>query len=345
VPATDVSAWVTDQVQLSLTRWVVESAVWDLGQLSGLLGQGTTPDLESRWFRQTYGLMVGLAAALAPLFLVLGALQALARQDPGVVARALVNLALAFLAAALAVPIAALLLRITDNLSAYLVAAELDHLNRFLDGVSAGLGQDLGGGPAQNPGVPPLFMVFCAGDLICLGCMLIWLELLVREAATYVAVLFFPLLLAAAVWPRAMQLVRQLTEMLVAVILSKLAIVVVVVGGGAALVDAFEHRSLGGLLVGGAVLLLAAYAPYKLLRMLPVVEVAATHVFDGGSRRGLGALQAGASHAYGLRGLARPAQAAAAGGAAPAAAGLAATLMMAAGWRSARGRGTTGDEV
>ncbi|MBO0685529.1 MAG: hypothetical protein J2P45_20425, partial [Candidatus Dormibacteraeota bacterium] len=137
-------------------------------------------------------------------------------------------------------------------------------------------------------------------NVICFGCILIWLELLVREAATYVALLFFPLLLAAAIWPKAMQLVRQLTELLLAVILSKFAIVVIIAAGGAAMLDVVERRGLGGLLVGGAILLLAAYAPYRLLRMLPAMEVAAGHVFTGESRRSLGGLQMGAWHAYSL---------------------------------------------
>ncbi|MBO0687665.1 MAG: hypothetical protein J2P45_31340, partial [Candidatus Dormibacteraeota bacterium] len=227
----DVQSWLSDQAQLSLTRWVTDSAVWNIGQLTGLLGDSMTPNLDSHWFRLTYGLMVGMAAALAPLFLLLGALQALLRQDPGTIGRAVVNLAVAFVAAGLAIPLAALLLQLTDNLSGYLVGAELDSLKRFFDSVGQGLTQDLEGAGSQNPGVP-LFMIFCAGNLICFGCILIWIELLVREAATYVALLFFPLLLAAAIWPKAMQLVRQFTELLVAVILSKFAIVVVIAAGG-----------------------------------------------------------------------------------------------------------------
>ena len=73
----DVSGWVADQAQLSLTRWVVTSAVWNLGQVVGLLGSGTTPNLGGHWFGQLYRLMVAMSATLAPLFLLLAALQAL----------------------------------------------------------------------------------------------------------------------------------------------------------------------------------------------------------------------------------------------------------------------------
>jgi hypothetical protein len=296
----DVTGWVADQAQLSLTRWVVTSAVWNLGQLVGLLGHGMTPNLDGHWFHQMYGLMIGMAATLARLFLLLASLQALVRQDPVVLGRAMVNLAVAFIAAALAVRLVALLLQVTDNLSDYLVRAELDSLNRFLDQVSRSLGQDLSGSGSPGATTIPLFVIFCSSTVVSFGCLLIWLELLVRDVATYVAVLFFPLLLAVAVWPKAMQLVRQLIEVLVAVILSKFAIVVVITAGSTALVDVFQWNDPSLLLVGGAILLLAAYAPYKLLRVLPALEVAAVHVFDGGGRHSLAGLHVGAWHAYSI---------------------------------------------
>jgi len=330
-----VTGWVVDQAQLSLTRWVVTTAVWNLGQLVGLLGSDMTPNLDRRWFLQMYGLMTEIAAALAPLFLVLAALQALLRQDVAVLGRAVVNRALAFVAAAVAVPLVALLLQLTDSLSDYLVKAELGRVTFFLDQVSLSLGRDLGGDGGTAATSAPLFMVFCSGTLVCLGCLLIWLELLVREVATYVAVLFFPLLLAAAVWPKAMQLVGQLAEVLVAVILSKFAMVVVITAGAAALVDVFQRRDPGALLVGGATLLLAAYAPYKLLRVLPALEVAAVHVFDGGGRHGLTGLHISAWHAYTVgrelsRGGSVAAAPATAAAGAPASAPLVAALAVAA---------------
>jgi hypothetical protein len=157
-------------------------------------------------------------------------------------------------------------------------------------------------------------MVFLAGNAVSFGCLLIWLELLVREVATYVAVLFFPLLMAAAVWPKTAQLVKQLAEVLVAVILSKFAMVVVIAAGASGVLDVFQRHDGSALLVGGAILLLAAYAPSKLLRMLPALEVAAVHVFDGGSRHGLASMHVGAWHAYTVgRELTRAAPAAAVG--------------------------------
>jgi hypothetical protein len=190
-------------------------------------------------------------------------------------------------------------------------------------------------------------VLFCSANAICLGCLLIWLEMLVREVATYVALLFFPLLLVVAVWPRAMQLVRQLTEVLLAVILSKFAMVVVIAAGAAALVDVFQRRDASALLVGGAILLLAAYAPYKLLRVLPALEVAAVHVFDGGGRHSLASAHISAWHAYSIaRELGRGTPAAAAAVSAPGSAPSAgATLVAALAMAAASHAGQVGDSA
>ena len=64
---------------------------------------------------------------------------------------------------------------------------------------------------------------------------MLWIELLIREAAVYVIVLMLPLFFAAMVWPARRVWAVRAVEMLVALILSKFAIVAVLSLGGAAL--------------------------------------------------------------------------------------------------------------
>ena len=56
---------------------------------------------------------------------------------------------------------------------------------------------------------------------------MLWLELLIRSAAVYVAVLFLPLAIATLVWPAVSHWCRRLVETLAALILSKFVIVAV----------------------------------------------------------------------------------------------------------------------
>ena len=56
--------------------------------------------------------------------------------------------------------------------------------------------------------------------------MMVWVELLIRAAAVYVAVLFLPLALASLAWPAIAHWCRRLVDTLVALVLGKFVIVV-----------------------------------------------------------------------------------------------------------------------
>ena len=104
--------------------------------------------------------------------------------------------------------------------------------------------------------------------------LVLWLELLMREAAVYVIVLMLPLFFAALVWPARRVWAVRAVELLVAVILSKFAIVAVLSLGGAAL----GHTLIAGPaaeLQGATLILLAAFSPWALIRLLPLHELAA----------------------------------------------------------------------
>ena len=111
--------------------------------------------------------------------------------------------------------------------------------------------------------------------------MTLWLELLIREAAVYVIVLMLPLFFAAMVWPARRIWAIRAVELLIALILSKFAIVAVLSLGGAAL----GHTLLPGfqaLFAGTTLVLLAAFSPWAMLRLLPLHELAGAAV--GGLR-------------------------------------------------------------
>ena len=94
-----------------------------------------------------------------------------------------------------------------------------------------------------------------------------------REAAVYVVVLMLPLAFAALVWPARRTWAIRAVELLVALILSKFAIVAVLSLGGLALGHSV-HTSLGGMLTGIVLLMLGAFTPWAMLRLLPLAEVA-----------------------------------------------------------------------
>jgi len=113
---------------------------------------------------------------------------------------------------------------------------------------------------------------------------LIWLELLLRASAIYVAVFFLPVALAGLVWPATARWSRRLVELLAALILSKF-VIVAVLSLGVAMVANGDGIDVA--VSGGALLLLAAFAPFVVLRLAPVVETAAIAHLEGIERRPL----------------------------------------------------------
>jgi hypothetical protein len=156
------------------------------------------------------------------------------------------------------------------------------------------------------------------------GAMLVWAELVVRSALVYLLVAFAPLTLAARVWPSTRGMFRRLCELGVALIVSKFAVslalalgAVALIGGGTSGTEG-QGLSLAGMLGGATLMGLAAFTPFVVLRILPMVESAV--VAQGVSRSPVrGAQSAMAASAYPAR-LARLAGggALAAGGAAAA---------------------------
>jgi hypothetical protein len=163
---------------------------------------------------------------------------------------------------------------------------------------SVGKQLDVVGASSMIPGAPALVTLLISCLLI-LGALALWLELLVRAAAVYVAVFFLPLTLACYVWPATVSIAKRSVEILVALILSKFVIVAVLTLG----LSAVSHPSADSGLAGAVILLLAAFAPFVLLRLAPIVEVAAIAQLEGISRRpghaasrAVGTAVAGPSH-------------------------------------------------
>jgi hypothetical protein len=125
------------------------------------------------------------------------------------------------------------------------------------------------------------FLAFGVGLLAAAAALALWVELLIRSAAVYVIVLMLPLFFAALVWPARRVWAVRAVELLVALILSKFAIVAVLSLGGAALGHT-TVPSFTSMLAGSTLILLAAFSPWALLRMLPLHELAA------GAAAGLG---------------------------------------------------------
>lgn len=227
----------------------------------------TSPNLRGTWFSAFYWRMAAVAALLTVPFLFAAAIQAMIRSDLALLARAVFGyLPLGLLAVGVAAPLTMLLLAGSDEMSAIVASASGNASADFLDRAGG-----LAGGISGASG--DLFVMFLVGLLTAAATITLWVELLIRQAAVYVIVLMLPLFFAALVWPARRIWAARAVELLVALILSKFAIVSVLALGGAAL----GHAPLPGaaaFLTGATLVLLAAFTPWALLRLLPLHELA-----------------------------------------------------------------------
>jgi hypothetical protein len=319
-----------ESVLSGISQWVASGAEWLLDQIGDVLSATTTVNLGAIWFQTHYGQMTALAGVVILPMLLASTLQAIVRQNPGQLIRTfLLQLPLALLLAVVAVQIVILSLSATDAMSEAVAGGTSSDVSSLLDGVTSGLVN-----AAADPSIAS-FVLLLVALLIAVAAFVLWLELLIRAAAVYVAVLFLPLALATLVWPAISHWCRRLIETLGALILSKFVIVATLSlaagavssgtsGGG-------DHGSgFSSVLAGGALLLMATFVPFAILRMIPAVEAGAVAHLDGLRERGMAGMtrapRTAANHALheglGAVGDARLlAQTAAGGGAAGLAAG------------------------
>jgi hypothetical protein len=279
-------------------RWIASGAVTVLGRVADLITSTTsvnldTPDGAATWFSQQYTWMRTLAVFVVLPMLLIAAISAIVHQDPSRLLRAvLVHLPLAVLGTAVAVELTDRALHLTDLLCAQVSASLGGNVRQALDSVGQAMsGLGIAGASAGG------FVATIGTLLVAFGALLIWIELLIRASAIDVAVLFLPLALAGLLWPATARWARRMVELLAALILSKFVIVAVISLAAGALANG---KGLDAVLAGAALLLTAAFAPFVLLRLVPMAEAGVINHLEGLERRPLTAAGGGAVRLAGL---------------------------------------------
>lgn len=284
---TGIPGAIAGDVTEAFARWIASGAAGFLEQAGRAIFSGTEVDLLDEgengrpWFLEHYDKMALVGLSVFAPMLMLAVLHAVFSQSFGLLGRALANLPIAAIGTAAAVAIVGLLLGATDQASSFLAGGLGADSENFLAGIVATLVNPVavtaGGGAAGLFGVAllALFMAFAA--------FVVWLELLVREAAIYLTVLFLPIGFATYIWPALSAWLRRLVEVIVALVLSKLLIVAALSLAGSALA---AQEGLAALVAGAGMLALAAFAPFALFKLIPIASMAAISSLEGQGRRG-----------------------------------------------------------
>lgn len=274
-----------DAVLSGLSQWVASGAEWLLGQIGAVLLTTTTVDVSASWFRLHYGQMTALAGVVVLPLLVVSTLQAVYKQNAAQLLRAFfVQLPLALLLGVVAIQLVNLCLSATDAMCTAVAGGSDSAVTALLSGVTSGIIKAVG-----DPSMAS-FVLLLVGLLIAVAAFVLWLELLIRAAAVYVAVLFLPLALATLVWPSVSHWCRRLVETLAALILSKFVIVATLSlaasAAGSGTAGTGSHGAgFASVLAGGALLVLSTFVPFAILRLIPMVEAGAVGHLEGVRQR------------------------------------------------------------
>jgi hypothetical protein len=266
----------------AIVEWVVGGAAWLLAELIGLLDATTRPDVTQGWFAVAYTDMATIAVLLMLPLLLLSIIQALVRQSFAHLSKAaFVYVPVAAVGMFAAVAVVDQLVTVTDALTGWISRSTGANLTAFAENVGTALVATgmATGDPAAGVALPGFAALLGAG-VIGFASFVIWVLLVLRQAAIYVAVLFLPLAFAALVWPSTAHWLRRLLEGLVAIIMSKFVIVAVMALASGAL-NAIAEEGFAVLVSGGAMLLMAAFSPFVLLRLIPVFESGLANQLEG----------------------------------------------------------------
>ena len=289
----DAVSAVGEGVFEQITSWASEGAVWLLGEVVKLTEKTTSPDLLSKGFLRQYRQMVSIAVVFAAMMLILAVFESLGRGDAGMLLRVFfVTLPIAAIATSAAFVLVQLLIATTDGFSEFIARSTAEDARHFFKGAIEGLaaaggtagaaGGEVGAtagvtgaagppaGAAAGAVAVPLFVGFIAAVLAAVAAFLLWIELLMRDAAIYAVAAFMPLGIAASIWPRWKIVMQRTGELIFAVVSAKFVIVSII--ALAASLAADPGGDIEQVFAAGALLLLACFAPFVLLKLMPHAE-------------------------------------------------------------------------
>jgi hypothetical protein len=247
-----------------VANWMIGAATSITGFVSRQMQETTTPQLESAWYEAQFAPMADLGAALGLLVTLIAFASAAIRRSPEALAATLAGIVRAGLGTGLAVALTVIGLEISDQISSAVLTSSP---HTFWMTVSHAWGTSGFGGFGSSA----LAMLIAFVEV--LAGIFVWLELIVRNAGIYVAVLFFPITLAAAIWPALGSWPGRLSRLLLLfVILKPVVLIVLSLAGNAAAAglsfSSGVSSSVGAILAAIVIFALAAFAPSALMYLL-----------------------------------------------------------------------------
>src|SRR5215217_5991609 len=286
------------------TKWMTDAATWTTKQIATGIQKTSTPELKASWYRERFSSMIALGLGLAALVTMMALASAAIRRDPEALGATVYGMFRAGLGTGLVLVLAVLALGVADEFSNAMAGETMGrNAGEFWNEVGDAWGKDNFAGFGSSA------IAFFFAFVQVIAGLLVWIEMLLRSAAIYIAVLFLPAALAASIWPPLREWESRLVKVLFVLIAMKPVIVTVLSLAGhaaAAAITGEARGDIGVLLAAMVIFALAACAPWALMTLVSMSAEGAwsARAAHHGAREGL---VSGASKVGGSLGTARSA--------------------------------------
>ena len=269
-----------------LAEGVVGAANEVLAAVLDFITAPIRPDLSADWYADGFQRMVTVSALFATLFFLFGLMQAVIRRSVSDLGRVVGFTVGAFAASGIVLFLAQGAIALVDVASAQIAAGAPKDMVQTFDALTTPLTMLAAGTPGQA------FLGMLLGLFVALAALAMYVELFIRNVMIHVVVYFLPLMLVGTIWGATRRWAKRSIEFLAVLIFSKFVLYAVVALGWSA-VTSFDDDQLtaswASVLTGLVLLSVAAFMPYLLFKLLPVMEA---HVGRALTRHDAGRLAA-----------------------------------------------------
>ncbi|MEU6476359.1 hypothetical protein ABZ858_05600 [Streptomyces sp. NPDC047017] len=247
----------------SLAKGCADAASWTIKQLTKALHDTATVDFTNAAFRKQYAIVFAASAILTLLLWLLAVAKRAVRGVPlsTALSEAVGFLWLTVLASAFTPLVLYTVVSATDSVSDVMAKATGDQTGTFFGTFSSALdkGTDIGGGP---------IMLILVSLISILAAGVLYMEMFLRAILLYVGALLGVVVYSGLVDKNLWGHVRRWAGVMIAVILVK-PVIVIVLGLASALTTDKGPDSLGAVVSGLAIILLAIFASAMIYRFVP----------------------------------------------------------------------------
>jgi hypothetical protein len=307
-PFEAAAGWAWDTVIGGITDWLAKGFVQLVSFVWDIMDQSTSPRLTSEWFSNSAGApyltAIAVATGLLLIFVFCALIQGvLAGRPMELVKRMVFDTPVAVAGILFTVGFAQVGINLVDSMSDGIWQLTRPKAINAVDGLLLTASKL---SPASF--LSPLLLLIGM-----LGMLLLWMVLFVREALIYLVVAMAPIAWATSVWPAIASVRKRVLELLAALVFSKLAIAMALAVGLGALggigatgnpgesTVANGLAEFGTLVVGIITFGLAAFMPFLVIKLIPIVEAAA--IAQGIHSAPMRVAQMGLQYSYYLNGM------------------------------------------